>query len=141
MRFVWDTCFARAPHPRRWAPKVMNFLRKIFGKEKKAKNTFGTVEFDDDEVVYYHPQDGPQSIKWEKLDEVGIVTTDDGPCVEDVFFMLLDTTQKNGCAIPQGADGVGDLIERLQQLENSSNEELIKAMGCTDNNRFVLWKK
>ena len=120
----------------------MKFFKKIIGNKKtKIKNTFGAVEFDDAKVVYYHPQDGPLSIKWDQLDEVGVVTTDEGPCAEDVFFMLLDATQKIGCAIPQGADGVDALIEKLQQLEDFSNEELIKAMGCTDNNRFVLWKK
>ena len=76
----------------------MNFFKKLFGiKNQSVQTTFGKVEFDDDKVVYYHPQDSPQSIKWDQLNEVGIVTTDEGPYVEDVFFMLLDETQKNGC--------------------------------------------
>jgi hypothetical protein len=125
----------------RWATDKMNFFKKLFGiKYKNVQITFGKVEFDDDKVVYYHPQDEPQSIKWDQLDEVGIVTTDEGPYNEDLYFILMDSTQQNGCAIPQGADGVDALIKRLQELDNFSNEELIKAMGCTDNSRFILWQ-
>jgi|LGOV01.1.fsa_nt_gb hypothetical protein len=119
----------------------MNFLTKIFNFfNSNSEIKLGKVEFNDESVTYFHPQDSPQTLNWNDLKEVGIVTTDEGPYNEDVYFMLLGSMPENGCAIPQGAEGFDQLLERLQSLDNFDNKELIKAMGCTNNNRFVLWK-
>ncbi|HZE96224.1 MAG TPA: hypothetical protein VE981_04285 [Planctomycetota bacterium] len=41
-----------------------------------------------------------EEVSWEDLTEVSIVTTDDGPFVEDVFYRLAG--RQGGCLVPQG---------------------------------------
>ena len=110
-------------------------------KEKSYNKTFRKGRISEERLTYYRPSDDPQSIKWNELYEVGIVTTDEGPYNEDVYLLLLGITLKDGCVIPHGADAFDILLERLQKLENFNNEELVNALSCTRNNKFVLWKK
>ena len=119
----------------------MNWFQRIFTKPKvQVSAHLGRIEIDSELVRFYHPDGETQQIQWDELDEVGIVTTDEGPFVEDVFYMLLSISQK-GCAIPQGAEGNEALLSRLQLLPNFDNEALIDAMGSTTNRNFRLWKK
>jgi hypothetical protein len=81
-----------------------------------------------------------EELEWRSLVEVQIVTTDEGPFVDDVFFLLVGADGK-GCCVPQGAEGSGPLLERLQALPGFDNGQVIAAMGCSENARFVCWKK
>jgi len=120
---------------------MLSWLKRIFSNQHNpAVPKSGKVEFDAECVSYYHPAGEIQTIRWEELDEVGIVTTDEGPFVEDVFFMLLSVDRK-GCAIPQSADGNEPLLARLQMLPSFDNNAFIVAMGSTSNQNFRLWKK
>jgi hypothetical protein len=66
--------------------------------------------------------------------------TDEGPFVDDVFFLLLGNDGK-GCCVPPGAEGSGPLLDRLQALPGFDNGKVIEAMGSTGNARFVCWRK
>lgn len=119
----------------------MSWIQRIFPKTKASiVPSSGRIEFDEESVRFYHPEGENQEIRWEDLDEVGIVTTDEGPFVEDVFFMLLSKDRK-GCAIPQAAEGNEGLLSRLQMLPGFDSGAFIEAMGCTSNQNFRLWKK
>jgi hypothetical protein len=120
----------------------MNWIKKIFSTQAKPpKAPLGCVELTEDIITYHHPDGELQKVVLSNLTEVGILTTDEGPFVEDVFFMLIGESTERGCAIPQGATGVNTLLERLQSLQGFDNEKLIEAMGSTSNNKFVVWKK
>ena len=80
-----------------------------------------------------------QSVRWDDLQEVGILTTDDGPAAEDVHWILLGASGR--CAVPGGAKGMNELLVRLQQLPGFNNEAVNKAMGSTTHNNFVCWKR
>lgn len=113
----------------------------MFGKRKPATaNPLGYVSFDDLRVVF-RCGGRIDEIAWGDLIEVGILTTDEGPIQEDVFFMLLGPTKEKGCSIPQGADGSQKLLERLGCLPDFDQGAVIRAMGSTSNNRFVCWQK
>jgi hypothetical protein len=75
------------------------------------------------------------------LEEVGIVTTDEGPFKEDVFFLLLAADRKSGCVVPQSCDGAKELLERLQKLSDFDNQAVIDAMCSMSNARFLCWKR
>ncbi len=71
-----------------------------------------------------------------------IETTDEGPFVPDVFWLLLTKDMSSGCIIPQGAAGENKLLEAMQKrLSGFNNEALIEAMGSTDNGRFLIWER
>jgi len=98
------------------------------------------VTFDAEGITQLMPDGKTQTVRWSDLQEVGILTTDDGPMGDDVFWML-PGTEGAGCAIPSETEGMQELLPRLQQLEGFDNEAVIEAMGSTSNARFVCWKR
>ncbi len=113
---------------------LVDFLRR-------RKKFVDTVVFDDVGVTRTRTDGVTESIRWEDVAEVGIVTTDEGPFAEDVFILLLSADKKQGCCIPQGASGSQELLGRLQKLPGFDNKALIGAMGSTANANFTCWKK
>ena len=81
-----------------------------------------------------------EQVAWRDLVEVQIVTTDEGPYVDDVFFLLIGRDE-TGCVVPQEDPQSGALLSRLQALPDFDNGKVIEAMGCAENARFVCWKK
>lgn len=69
-----------------------------------------------------------------------IATNDQGPFFDDLFWILINKDKSKGILISNDVKGFGDLLSKLQKLPNFNNEEVIKAMGCTENNLFHVWK-
>jgi hypothetical protein len=59
--------------------------------------------------------------------------------VPDVFWVLHGATE--GCAIPQGATGEKELLDRLFALPGFNNGAVIEAMTCCADRRFLCWEK
>jgi hypothetical protein len=114
----------------------MNIFR-FFRKPKQIDR----VIFDDSAVTRIRPDGVEETIYWDDLYEVGILTTDEGPNQEDVFFLLIAEDRKSGCVVPQSSEGSNRLLERLQKLPGFDNRTVIKAMGSTSNAKFVCWKR
>lgn len=99
------------------------------------------VEFDDEAVTRWMADGRSERVRWDELEEVAIVTTDEGPMVEDVYWLLIAEGGERGCAVPQGIAGMDALLERLQELPGFNNAAVIAAMGSTDNAKFVCWRR
>jgi hypothetical protein len=78
-------------------------------------------------------------VRWSDLQVVFIQTTDAGPAVDDVFWVL--GAGESGCVVPSEADGMSLLVERLQRLPNFDNSAVIQAMSCSENREFLCWKR
>ena len=82
-----------------------------------------------------------ERIRWDDVEEIRIITTDDGPYAEDVFFAIADGNQK-GCLVPHDAAVRSKLLERLQsRFDGLDDEAVIRAMGSTSNGNFLIWKR
>jgi len=80
-----------------------------------------------------------ESIAWDALAEVSIITTSDGPFADDVFFAL-QNADGSGVLVPQGLAVEHELLKELQtRLPDMDNEAIIRAMGSATEARFVLW--
>lgn len=97
------------------------------------------VTITEQEITCRRPDGTVESVTWQSLRAVIIETNDLGPFCTDVFWILIGDT--DGCVIPQGANGESELLHRLQILPGFNNEAVIEAMGSTDNNRFLCWKR
>jgi hypothetical protein len=82
-----------------------------------------------------------ERVEWDQVKSVRIVTSGDGPFVEDVYF-LIDAKDGKGCCISHEAATRANLLQALDlRLKNIDSEEVIRAMGSTGNATFVIWSR
>ena len=112
-------------------------LFSFFRRRRKPER----VVITESAVTRTRPDGVEESIKLCDLSEVGILTTDEGPWQEDVYFLLIGSKGKSGCVVSQSAEGFDKLFSYLQKLPDFNNEAVIKAMGSTTNAKFVCWKR
>ena len=120
----------RALHPERYASEPRAPL--------EPESRF-VVRLSDSEVVCERPDGKVERVGWADLQKVEVVTTGDGPFAPDVFWVLHGTD--GGCAIPQGATGDSQLLERLQALPGFDNKAAIEAMSSASDRRFLCWQR
>jgi hypothetical protein len=81
-----------------------------------------------------------EHVAWADIASVSILTTDEGPMMEDVFF-LIESKTGGGCAVAHDLAVQGNLLEALQaRLEGLDNKAVIDAMLSTSNQEFPIWQ-
>jgi hypothetical protein len=94
----------------------------------------------DDEGVAVETKKGIERVSWSEVQKVRILTTNEGPWVEDVYFLL--EANGKGCAVPHGAAVRTKLLEELQtRLSGVRDDRVIEAMACAGNNIFTIWER
>jgi hypothetical protein len=81
-----------------------------------------------------------EAIEWDEIDEIGIVTSDEGPWVDDCHWLFLYRDRSKGCAVSNASEGFKELLERMQRLPGFDNGAVVQAMGSTSNQSFRVWK-
>jgi hypothetical protein len=97
------------------------------------------VDVDADGVTCTPPDGWVDAVRWSALLLVGVETTDTGPFIEDIYFYL--EGYGYGFHIPQGVEGVDELVRRLVGLPGFDSEAFAAAMSSTANARFICWRK
>src|SRR5687768_3215666 len=97
------------------------------------------VEVTDSAITYHRPDGISRSVRWDDLQAVLLQTTDEGPFVMDVWWVLIDAD--GHCIIPQEVSGEAELLEQLQKLPGFDNEAVIAAMSSVENQQFVCWQR
>lgn len=100
----------------------------VFAEPRLRKSEKETIQVDEDGVLRV---DGiiREQIRWDDIAEIRIITTDEGPFREDVFFALAGTNGA-GCLVPHAAAVRIKLLEELQaRFPDLSNDTIIKAMA------------
>ncbi len=96
----------------------------------------------DGEIVATAPDGAARSIRWDDLARVTIRTTDGGPWVEDVFWLLEDAAGRVRVLYPGGADGAQALLAAMQaRLDGFDDGRVVEAMGSTGNAAFRVWER
>jgi hypothetical protein len=112
-------------------------LAKFFHRPSPEERT--RVEFDDTGVRCVRPDGRTDSISWNELQLVAIETNDAGPYLEDFYYYLEGS--EYGFYIPNAAQGHNVFVRRLQLLAGFDDDAFGKALGSTENARFVCWKR
>ena len=82
-----------------------------------------------------------EAIAWVDLFRVEIVTTDEGPWSEDLFF-LLEGADGKGVAVSGGLAQECGLIAALQErLPGLDNDAIIQSASSVENARFLVWRR
>ncbi|GGA06964.1 hypothetical protein [Neptunicoccus cionae] len=118
---------------------VLLFWAILRAKLYKPVSAAGVVEVKEREVGYLAP-DGGAYVSLDNLTRLEIVTNDKGPAQDDVFWVL---THLGGepLYIPASAQGSDLLFDAFAALKGVNFEEAVRAMGSTENARFVIWEK
>lgn len=99
-----------------------------------------TIQLDDKGVLRAQGAIREQ-ILWKDVAEIRIITTDEGPYRDDVFFVLAGANG-TGCLVPHTAATRVKLFEELQaRFPDLSNDLVVQAMASTSNNNFLVWKR
>ncbi len=121
-------------------------LKRIFSKEDNEPRQKHSNPEDDfivtitEELVKVeHSTQKTELIRWVDINEIWLINTDDGPIFPDVWLALCG--EKDSCLIPQGSKGFQEVYDIVSKYERFNFENFIVSMSCTDNQRFILWKR
>ena len=114
---------------------LFDFFRRIV----RVTSQRAVVSFDDESVTCRRSNGLLEVVRWSDLKMVFIETTDAGPAVDDVFWVLAGF--ESGCVVPSETEGMNLLMERLQRLPNFDNHAVIQAMSSTENRTFLCWQR
>ncbi len=123
----------------RLVAKVLAETTTPDGRLKLKPESDFTVAVSDSDVICSRPDGTTESVKWNDLQRVEILTTDDGPFAPDMFWVLYGST--DGCVIPWGATGEKQLMDRLQALPEFRNDVIVNAAGLTTCNQLLCWER
>ena len=107
----------------------------------KKKHAQERVECDGTKIVRHVPDGSIESIEWSELNEIRIITTDEGPWAEDAYWLFIGIDESEGCVIPNGAEGFSKLFDYFEKMPGFNDDIVVKAMGSTNNSSFTVWKK
>ncbi|MBS1597312.1 MAG: hypothetical protein JST75_03745 [Bacteroidetes bacterium] len=119
---------------------MMNMFQQFFKKRKrKCPEDDYIVTITDTFVRVEHPEMKSQVVLWQSLNEILLINTDEGPWFPDVWLCLIGNNSQ--CFIPQGAKGFETVYEIVSKYNGFQFENVGKSMACTNNAKFILWKK
>jgi hypothetical protein len=80
-----------------------------------------------------------ESLRWDELTQVTIMTTDDGPFVEDLFWLLRGDADDRGIVVGLGLAQQVDLLGRLGRLPGFNFMASVEATGSTQRGQLHCW--
>lgn len=108
-------------------------------KKRKQPEDYFKIEINDEWITVEHPKRKKEVVRWNDIESIKMITTDDGPFLPDLWLALLSSD--GGCLIPQGAKGYNEVYEIVSEYSGFDFEKIIIAMGITQNAEFTVWKK
>jgi hypothetical protein len=116
----------------------------LFGRHLRRHTDFPRqsekVTFDEQEIRRHLVDGCIETIAWNDIDEISIVTTDQGPWADDVFWFFISRDRSSGCVVSNQAAGFKDLLPRIQCLPGFDNHAVVSAMASAVSQRFIAWK-
>ena len=93
-----------------------------------------------DFVACEHPRRNRESIRWEQIRCVSVVTTSDGPWRPDMWLLL--EGEAAGCSLPTEAKGFDKLFDQLSaRFPGFDFKPFIEACGSAHDRRYVCWQR
>jgi hypothetical protein len=124
---------------------MKGILSKLFGQSRKEKQVWDTtpggpyvVSITEQELTCTHPKRPTESIRWDQVREIMLVTTSDGPFSPDVWYVF--TGDGTGCSVPSEAKGFDQLWDVFKSRFPTIDYKAMIAAGTGDE-RKVIWKE
>jgi len=97
------------------------------------------VEISDIALTCRTPDKITQFVSWSDLQQIDIITTDQGPLFPDFFWVFRGGQSQ--CVVPAGAAGEKEMLNFIQKLPGFDNKAGIEAIGSASNRIFLCWKR
>src|SRR5260221_13521967 len=104
---------------------IFDFIHQKLTGPRKQPEDFYVTKVTGKFVSVEHPKFGKYQIDWDEVEEIKIITTDEGPILPDVWIGLFG--KGNKCLIPQGAKGYDKVYNIVSKYEGFSFENVIGA--------------
>ncbi|MCL6267188.1 hypothetical protein [Flagellimonas myxillae] len=118
---------------------LFSFFRKRKKEEGKLQpESKWKVEFKGSTITTTDYDGNEHSIALRVIHQIIIETNDSGPWGTDIWWRIL--SDDGILSVPGGATGEMEMLKNFQRFPNFDNEQLINAMGSTENAEFVVWK-
>jgi hypothetical protein len=114
-------------------------LMPFLGRWLPAKES--RVEYDATSIRTSFGTSKVDSIRWDEVDEIALITSESGPTGDDVVWVFADATRSKVTGIAPTSTGFPALLEELQRLPGFDHEALLLAMGSVTLERFVVWRR
>lgn len=116
-------------------------LNRLVFRKAIERNT-QVFEYDEIKGSISYPDEAPKFIPWKEVTKIEIVTTDQGPWEEDVWWLFYLNENKSPIDIAQGTKNHEKIFEVLESyFTNVNMNEISRAMGSTSNAKFNVWTK
>jgi hypothetical protein len=124
---------------------MLNWISRLFRRRNEAlpqRRSMSPVRVHhDDRIITVDDGAGNvSSIAWAELGNVTVLTTNAGPFVTDLFWILSDREGRTSITVPMDAAGEHALLRAMQaRLAGFDNMAVVEAMSCTDGGVFQIW--
>ncbi len=120
---------------------MWEFLKRWFELLRGAQNSSKWPQYlvDDSGFTEILPP-GDEVAKthlWSDVLHVGVITTEDGPFFDDVFFVI-KTRTGDLCITSEDAQEI-NLLQQFQRLPGFQWEKVVEAMGSVSDATFPCW--
>lgn len=112
--------------------------KNILEDYKEAAMFVKEIQVSEEELILEYKNGNKENYLFVELKKASLITTDEGPFVDDVFWLMMFKTI---IMIPQGIPGEDNLLARMQKLPDFDNDAVIEAMTCSENNAFHVWER
>ena len=118
---------------------MFNFLQGLFRWPKFLTITYSYRLTEDG--ITRHDSDGTiKQVNWNDVSKISIVTTDQGPFVDDFYYVFC--TDQNVLFVPLDWGVKLELIHHMHEhFPNVDFEAMIKASGSAENAEFFVWAR
>jgi hypothetical protein len=82
-----------------------------------------------------------KEIEWGKIEKIDVLTTDDGPFVQDIFWVISSSAGKSKLVLPMNdaVEGHQELMKQIFKLPSFDYKTFITATGSTSKKIFSVW--
>lgn len=114
--------------------------RFVYREVYAGTSRWPEIIMSEEEIICKNPS-GTDRVRWQDIVKIQVLTTDEGPAVCDVFFVLLDANDR-GVVIPQDKQAeFNSVLEKVTAYPGFDHALFIESMGHTQVKWFTIWEK
>jgi hypothetical protein len=123
-----------------WFLRLMRRPREVSPQRATPSSTH--VSSDDKQISLDQGDGQISALLWTEIGNVAILTTDGGPAVSDLFWVLSAKDRPHSLIVPIGAHGEHELLQAMQgRLPGFDDMAVVEAMSSTSNGVFQIWPR